>query len=312
MSLTRIQRINIDSTDFKFNNSNVSLLVSLPNPIVKVPSEYNVVVEKAEIPISRIPLNVIREPYTIMIDYPPSMPDHPVLEKKLNVFTFSGAYYTVSEFLGMVNKIINDDLQPGVSCGGFSLNSDLRIEYKFGDPTQRSGMAAGITVWFDSRLKYLLDGIPGLFSATPDTSLSSTLEMYELDWAGYLGAVSGVVLKPQAEYLLPRLFGFKSIRIFSDLPTTPYAIYDPVTSKTKYSDLLTEIMMDSQNYVQGRTNQLYIPQNYVFSELNGVTELKSFKVWFRIHYKNGYDHPLEVEPSEYVSLTLSFHKIINQ
>jgi hypothetical protein len=55
MNLTRIQRLNIDSTNFEYDNTSVSLRVALPNPIVKVPESYNVVLEKAEIPIGNIP-----------------------------------------------------------------------------------------------------------------------------------------------------------------------------------------------------------------------------------------------------------------
>jgi hypothetical protein len=173
MSLSRIQRLNIDSTSLESDNQNVSLAVSLQTPIVKVPQEYNVVLEKAEIPISNIPLNVIDQPYYIMIDYPPSAPAHPILQPKLNVFTIQGAYFSIADFIAKINKIIDGDLLPTVSCGTFSHNSeDHRLEYKFGSATQRSTMALGVEMWFDSRLIYLLDGISNLFSPTNDTSLS--------------------------------------------------------------------------------------------------------------------------------------------
>lgn len=310
MSLTRIQRINIDSTNFEYKNTNVSLRVATPVPIIKVPEEYNVVLEKAEIPISKIPLNVIQDPLYIMIDYPPGAPDHPVLEKKLNIFTIQGEYYSVAQFVAMVNKIIHGDLGPSVSCGLFSYNTTThRIEYKFGDSVDRTTLGLGVEMWFDNRLMYLLDGIPNLFASAPDLGLSSSLKMHKVTWNTYLGGEAGVVLKEQQSYLIPRLFGFKSIRISSSLPTPPYIIYDQQADKANQSNLLSEIMMDSQNFVEGRSNQLYIPQNLIFNALTGVTPLTEFQLWFHIHYKNGVNYGLTVQDNEYLSVTLAFYKI---
>jgi hypothetical protein len=134
---------------------------------VKVPESYNVVLEKAEIPIGNIPLNVLSEPHYIAIDYPSSAPDHPVLEKKLIIFWIQDEYRSINEFVAKVNKIINDDLLPSVSCGTFSYNStDLRLEYKFGDSVHRDTLTMGARCG-DHRLKYLLDGIPGYFWGIP-------------------------------------------------------------------------------------------------------------------------------------------------
>jgi hypothetical protein len=308
MSLSRIQRLNIDSTAFEYNNQNVSIDTALAAPIIKVPEAYNVVLEKAEIPISAIPLGILTTPHYIMIDYPPGLPDHPVLEKKLNVFSISGAYFSISELLGKVNKIINGDLLPAVSCGTFGLNNeDNRIEYKFGSPVERAMLAAGVEVYFDARLMYLLDGIPKLYSPTRDLSLSPV--MHKLTWTEFLGVESGVVIGQQSTYLLPRLFAFKSIRISSSLPTRPYITYDQLANKTVPSNMLAEIMMESQNYQQGRTNQLYVPQNLIFNELTGVSELSNFQLWFHIHYKDGTNWGLNVNANEYLSVTLAFYRI---
>jgi hypothetical protein len=311
MSLTRIQRINIDSTNFSAQQgSNVGLQVSLQNPIVKVPQEYNVVLEKCEIPISQIPLNFLNDPLYIMIDYPPTAPDHPVLQKKLNIFTIQGAYRSVTEFIDYVNSIIHTNLLPSLSCGSFGYNPEtFRIEFKFGDAVQRATQALGVEVWFDSRLTYLLDGIEGLFGSTPDLSISTTVDMLLLDWTTFVGSSDTVVIKAQEKYLLPRLFGFKSIRIHSTLPTRPYMIYDQSSNKAVPSDLLAEIMLDSQNFVEGRTNQLYVPTNLIYNEMIGVTELKDFQFSFYIHYKNGVNHGLTVSQNDYLSLTLAFYKI---
>ena len=145
-----------------------------------------------------------------MIDYPPSAPAHPVLEPKLNIFTIQGAYFSITDFVKMINKVINDDLLPSVSCGTFSYDRSVhRIMYKFGSPTHRSTMALGVEMWFDRRLIYLLDGISNLFSPTPDLTISPT--MHKVTWSDFLGTEPDAVVKHQSTYLLPRLFGFKSI-----------------------------------------------------------------------------------------------------
>jgi hypothetical protein len=253
MNLTRIQRLNIDSTNFEYDNTSVSLRVALPNPIVKVPESYNVVLEKAEIPIGNIPLNVLSEPHYIAIDYPSSAPDHPVLEKKLNIFWIQDEYRSINEFVAKVNKIINDDLLPSVSCGTFSYNStDLRLEYKFGDSVHRDTLAMGVEMWFDHRLKYLLDGIPGLVSGEEDPTMTAeNTRFHKVTWNTFLAGAAGTVIKPQDSYLIPRLFGFKSIRITSSLPTRPYITFDQASGKSVSSNLLAEVMLDSQNYTEG-------------------------------------------------------------
>ena len=310
MSLSRIQRINIDSSNFAANSTNVSLRVAMQNAIVKVPEAYNVVLEKAEIPISKIPLGILDSPHYIMIDYPPTAPDHPVLEKKLNIFSIQGEYYSILEFVRKINDIISFNLAPGVSCGSFSYDSEEhRLEYKFGSTLDRSTMALGVEMWFDSKLLYLLDGIDGVFAPTPDSTISSTLKMHKVTWTTFLNGEVGVVIRNQNRYLIPRLYGFKSIRIMSTLPLRPYIIYEQDKDKSIPSSLLAEIMMDSQNFIEGRSNQLYVPQNLIFSELTGVTEIKDFDLTFAIHYKNGKDHKLTVDPNEYLSVTLAFYKI---
>jgi hypothetical protein len=63
-------------------------------------------------------------------------------------------------------------------------------------------------------------------------------------------------------------------------------------------------MLDSQNYTEGRTNQLYVPTNLIFNELMGVTELYDFNLWFSIHYKNGKDYPSVSTPTSTCRLRL--------
>jgi hypothetical protein len=198
-----------------------------------------------------------------MIDYPPDAPDHPVLEKKLNIFWIQGKYSSITEFLAMINKIINDDLGPSLSCGKFVYDRDnLRIGYEFGDATQRATMALGVEMWFDAKLKYLVEGIPLLFDPQPDpTVFTGDDEMFKVRWDKYTSGEAAVVTRHQENYLLPRLFGFKSIRITSSLPTRPYTVFKQSTYSTVPTNLLRRLCLTHRTTLRAERISFMSPEH---------------------------------------------------
>lgn len=274
--------------------------------ILSNPQDYDVTIEKAEIPISQIPLDILEHPLRIIIDYPKDLPAHATLQPGENYFEISGAYYSIHEFLEKVNVIMST---VGGSFGFKQLdNRQSRILYKFGDASDRASLAQGIEIYFERGIKELLEGFETLYSEMPPGYLGETATFFKLDWVGYLGSNPGVVLTEQPRYLLSRFFGFKSVRIFSNLPTIPYYIFDQVTSKVAKTNMLSEIVLNSDDYSEGLLNTLYIPAAFRYTQMTGSLELSTFRIWFYIHYRNGKDHRLKIAPNEYLSLTLAFLK----
>lgn len=306
----RIARLNVDSTNNSSSEQPCNKECNLAEPIVSLPEDYDLVIEKVEIPISLMPINVLDKHHYIFIDYPPSAPAHPVLQPKLNIFSIFGAIQSVDELLEKVNKIITWDLLPSVSLGTFRYDRETeRIEFKFGTPVDRNTLAMGVGLWFDERLVRMLDKIPGLYPPSPDPGYKTQeAEMYKLDLAGYLATAPDVVFKQQTTYLIPRTYGFKSVRIFSTLPTYSYFVHIPEIGGVVRSKMLTEFTLNSASYTEAQVNQIYIPSTVKTVQLTGVTPIDNFSLEVKIHYKNGKDIVLQYDPGEYLSLTLCFQK----
>ncbi len=273
--------------------------------ILSNPQDYDVTIEKAEIPISQIPLDILENPLRIIIDNPTA--SHPTLQPGENYFEISGEYHSIPEFLDKVNAILT--LVSGGSYGFKQLdNRQSRILYKFGETADRAALASGVEVYFEHGLKDLLEGFPTLYEQMPFGYLGEAATFFKLDWTRYLGSTSGVVLTEQPRYLLSRFFGFKSVRIFTNMPVVPYYIFDQVTSKVAKTNMLSEIVLNSDDYSEGLLNTLYIPTAFRYTQMTGSQELSTFRIWFDIHYRNGKNHRLQIAPNEYLSLTLAFLK----
>lgn len=280
--------------------------------IISYPKDYDVTVEKAEIPISQVPMDVIEKPYRIIIDYPKNLPPHPTLQPGENYFEVGGSYYTIPEFLGKVNEIINHNIGPTVTGGSFGFKQqegrDSRILYKFGDAGDRAALSVGVEIYFERGIRELLDGFPTLYEEMPFGYLGETEKFFKLNWPQYLGSETGVVLTEQPYYMLTRFYGFKAVRIFSNMPTQPYKIFDQDNNTLRDTNMLTEIVLNSDDYPNGYGTTLYLPNVFRQTEMTGTQALASFNLWFYIHYRNGMDVRLNMAPNEYISLTLYFER----
>ena len=280
--------------------------------ILANPEDYDMVIEKAEVPLTLMPLDIITAPMRIIVDYPRTLPTHPQLLPGENYFSIGGSYNSPSELLDKINVIIWDRLGPTFGGGSFGLKNtgdrDSRILYKFGDALDRTSLSAGIEIYFEASLHDLVSEIPGLYELMPPGYLGESSRFYRLDWVGFLGGATGVVLKEQTRYLIPKLYGFKSIRVLSNLPIVPFWEFDQSKQAVENSNLITEIILNSETYAEDQKNAIYIPTAFRYSSMTGTQALANFMVYFEIHYRHGENIRLDMGPKEYASLTLAFVK----
>jgi hypothetical protein len=306
----RKTRLNVDGMNKTSEVKSADITNHTSDIILRYPQDYDITVEKAEIPISQVPMDVIEKPYRIIIDYPKDLPPHPTLQPGENYFEVGGSYFTISEFLGKVNAIINNNIGPSITGGSFGFKKldgrNSRILYKFGDASDRAALAIGVEIYFERGIRELLDGFPTLYEEMPFGYLGETEKFFKLNWNQYLGSETGVVLSEQPYYMLTRFYGFKSVRIYSNMPTLPYKVFDQDTNTLRNTNMLTEIVLNSDDYPDGYGTTLYIPNVYRQTEMTGTQALSSFNLWFYIHYRNGVDVRLNMAPNEYLSVTLYF------
>jgi hypothetical protein len=134
---------------------------------------------------------------------------------------------------------------------------------------------------------------------------SSGTEYFKFNEVTNFTPSSGSASFRQKTFTFPKFYTLKSIRVYSDLPTTPYIINDIDQNSTVASNLLTEIVFNSQENYRIE-NLIYIPNVFRHYSLENSGGLRNFKLWFRYKYADGQEYALFLDSLEYASITLAF------
>lgn len=310
--LPNIARLNLDYTN-QGQLEPARFDVTLAENIVDKADDYVLSIEKAESPLKNLAIMSMMRDYKVRI----YIPDNFLLiiagtglSVGYNEFVIKQQeIYTIQSFIDQLNAIIydkslndNDD-----HLGKFDyIDGKIRFtmtnnEYVLNDHNEYA------RVWVDEEIKYLTDSIPHLYTST-NNGLSEVKYKEFLDNLDYGPGADETPYGEQQFNLITRFFQFKSVRIYSSLPTRAYYIYDQDVGKLTRSNLLQEFILNSENFVEGMPNMIYIPTTHKETELCSTQAIKDFNIYFMVHYKNGKDINLMIDKDEYMSLTLAFLK----
>lgn len=299
---SKIQRVNIDH----YNNTGYTYPLSLGSAkneeFINQPENYQVVVEKLEVPVNgpNMPINNDETPFTIIIfNESKTIPDLPY---GVNTFTFNGPFYSVDDFLRKVNDITQKRLSAYTSFGQFILEDKV---IKYVRNNEYDGDYNIFKLYFDGRLMNLLT-FP---YDTTDVVNVAGVKAYRFNLVTEPAATPYKITSvTESRSTFSLFFTLKAIRVYSDLPTIPYKVYNMTNKTLEDNNLLTEVIFNSvENY--NESNLIYIPTVFRHSSMSNAESLRNIHLSFRYKYANGEEKAIMIEPFQYSSITIAFFPI---
>ena len=297
----KIIRINIDN----FNNTGriypLQLTSAKNESFLEDAEKYQVVVEKLEVPVNgvQMPINNDDTPYTIAIFNESKL--IPELPYGVNTYTFSGPFYSVTDFLNKVNDIVSKKHAAYTSLGNFIVVDRV---IKFVRDTASDTDYEIFKMYFDERLMNLLT----FNYDTTDKMTVGGVPVFRLKIVTTPIIPATVISVPQNTKTYNLFFTLKAIRVYTDLPTTPYKIFRMADKTMEDSNLLTEVIYNTVENFEER-NLIYIPTVFRHTSLSNALSLESIRLDFRYKYANGEEIPIMIEPFQYSSITMAFYPI---
>ena len=286
-------RLLVDRTNKSDQDVMAELVVDNSIPILEEMSNYELIVEKLEVPTNKLPLNIFETPLQMVL-FVDKDPKPALLQKYSNVFDLPNKLYiNPDEIIEEINWIINKHTYD-YPLGNFQYDEDKK---KFKFVVKNENNSTNIWILFDSRLKNMLDH----FSYDSFFLSLNNVQFHKFNQPSVLN--TEVFQKYDTR---SRFYQFKSVRVLSTLPTTKFRVYNQNLNSMVATNILTEIIIDSSNYNENQDNVIYIPNAFKNNSLTGTGPIQNFDISFLIHYSNGKDYMLTVSPSSYISICLNF------
>lgn len=295
MSANNIIRLNVDNSNqgssekpLEFNLINTTTFVD--NSI-----DYEVYIEKCEIPISRgLPIYRSRTPLKLVIEATDKA-DAPAIFPYGEAFLeydLGSSFTNVRELVSVINEKIYNQIDTAHQWCYFSVdNSKLSFN------VTKHAAASKMKIWLDSSLEGLLEGLPcGGFGY---------IQGYE-----YIEIVSpkpADLTYSQEESMVKNFVNLKTFRLYSTLPTEAYWLYDQVLGTMVQSNLLGEVIFNSKEMVDNE-NLLYIPNVFRYSSMTDAGSITKFSLRVVAYYFSGLEEPCTLDKNSYASITLVFER----
>lgn len=281
-------------------------------PIVDNSSDYYVCVEKVEIPINNrfMPINANDFDYNICIFNEYKETDRPFtnLSYLANYFSFSGPFYSVDEFLKKVNDIILKKALPEVNLGSIERDEEDDELFVYVYDKIDADEFDMLKIYFDAKLMKLFKFDYNL----TDTIIHNGIEYFRFSAVtSFTPTPTSTITSVSAkENTYSNFFNLKSIRIYSNLPTTATKVFDIVNKTVVDSDMLTDITFNTvTNY--NLKNLIYIPQQFRLSSMENSGAVRNVELRFSYYYSNGKEYAVYLDSLEYASACLSYIKKTN-
>lgn len=294
-----IQPVQVTDYNATDRNKNLSFTVSATT-IVEETAPYLVCVEKMEVPVNskNMPINSSTESFNLAIFCEYKDGRYPGLEYGVNLFSIPGPIYSVKGFIKSLNDIIFK--LPGGILGYFELDSENNIFYQY--DKQHADEHNEIRIYFDSKLRRL-------FTFDYD-SVDRIGEMWRLAIVrDFVPTGSTQIERVESEeFTFPLFYNLKAIRIRTSLPVAPHLLFNRANGKVEMAPILMDITYNTATMFNSR-NLLYHPNSFVYRSMSEAGTLRAFDLNFFLFYADGTELPLQLEPLDFASISLSFeHK----
>ena len=262
---------------------------------------YDVWVEKANLPNSNKyrPIDLVEQPYTIMIQYEEKDVPHPNLVYGPNYFKISGPIYSIQEFVDKVNDILE---KASRTPGEYPLGQ-IKLTYQGSTvvlvwQAKETDYAKwnDYLVYFDYHLSTLFN-----FGYISGDDFSHQNE-------DFLRLRPVKVDKEQESYTADRFYKIASLNIYSNLPCGEHLVYNADDKAMRTSNLLVEIYFNATQLMD-TNSMLYIPETKVESSLESSAPLDNIQLWCTWCYSSGTEIAFMLDKRDLAMLTLVFKRI---
>lgn len=294
MSGNNIIRLNVDNSNT--SNSETPLEFNLINtiPFVDNSSDYEVYIEKCEIPIAKsLPIYKGRTPLKLVLEATDKDNKPAVFGTDLFLYYDLGtSFSSVKQLMETINAKIYDQLEEAYRWCYFSVQ-ESRITFH----VVNHAVSSKVKIWLDSSLEGLLEDLP--------------VEGIEYIQGGEY--IELVTYKPenmdyvQGESKAKNFVNLKTFRLYSSLPTESYWLYDQVAGTMVQSNLLGEVIFNSKEMVDN-VNLLYIPNVFRYSSMTDAGSIQKFSLKIYAYYFSGLEEPCTLDKNSYTSITLVFER----
>jgi hypothetical protein len=264
-------------------------------------NEYDVCIEKMFIPNSSRyrPIDLVENPYTIMIQYEDKDIPHPSLVYGPNYFQITGPLYSIQEFVDKVNVILDKaSMTPG--------------EYPLGQIKLTYQGSTIVLVWEAKETDYAKWNDYWVYF---DYHLSTLFNFGYIsgdDFAhqgeDFLRLRPIKVDKEQESFTADLFYKIAALRIYSNMPIGDHFVSNDDERGTSISNLVVEVYYNATQLMD--TNSiLYIPEAKVWSSLESYTPLNDVQLWCTWSYSSGSEIACMLDKRQLAQLTLLFqHK----
>lgn len=296
--MSNLPRLTIDYTNTELINQMTTFNVKNTTPICENSSDYLLIVEKLECPLSLAPLYTDTREFKILVDVKDAANIPVGMAKGYNLLTIPHKiHYSIDDFIYHINKTLATLFGVyQIPQFGFDYDNN-KCKFTIMNPDQANLNL--FDIFLDQRLKRIFD-----YFNYPGSLMYMGSPYYQIQIANIVGTTY------QYKSTLNRFYKFKSIRVYSrTLPLGTYKVYNQNLDSMVNTDMITEIVINSAEFDPAQENILLMPFYQKLIELTGNKEIKDFDIYFKIHYTTGPDHLLTMSPEEYASITMLFEKI---
>jgi hypothetical protein len=304
-----IVRVNLDNYNNTNDNKILNFAATSAKSILNDTNEYYVTIEKLEIPVNgeNMIINSDETPYNLMIFNDVKVEDLiiPGLSFGPNWFNFNGPFYSVQQFLDKLNDFILKKPLP-LTLGQFILNKNSNNEYviQFQYNKLDNSSFGNLFLYIDKRLEKLLNFNMDYNDTTTNLGIKYTKVNIVTE---YTTGPNEIVKINQNKLTYANFFNLKSIRVYSNLPTDGYVVYDMSNKIMNTSNLLCETIFDSLSMFD-ISNYIYIPTQFRHTSMYNSNSINYFELTFKLKYADGKEYDIILNPNTYASITLAFFK----
>ena len=296
MSGNNIIRFNVDNYNISATTKIGEFSIVNSKPIIDNPNDYEVFIEKSEIPISKkLPLIVSVRDVKITLEATDKDDKDPIFGDSLfYTTTISRQFKNLQQILDEINNVIYNQLGPTFQWCRLSTTDGKTITMT----VTNAARSEKTKIWIDGMFFNLFNEL----FATNEGFIYQGDEYFQLDDPKGVDAVY-----TQNETYLGDVFNLKAFRIRTSLPTEPYWLYDRTSGSMEPSDLLGDIIYNNKQMV-GNSNVLYTPFVMRHCSLTKAAPIASFTIRIFAYYFNGVEIPIELDRDTYLSITFCFER----
>lgn len=295
MSGNNIIRLGVDNSNATITNRSIDFELVNALPFINNSGDYEVYIKKCEIPIGKdLALYKGRNPIYVTLEATDKNNKPAIFGDDLfRTFSIGDSFTKVADIVNGLNKKIYDQIEPAYQWCRFIASPGDKIDFEVVNHENASKMK----VWIDVTLKDLLEELP-----LEGAQWIQGLEYFEMFSPK---PVNQVYTQDVSKF--KNFINLKKFRLYSDLPTEPYWLYDQTNGTMIQSRLLGDITFNSVEML-GNSNLIYLANPYSYCSLVASGPISRFKLNIMAYYGNGLEAYCTLDRGSYTNIELVFER----